>query len=133
MIFLINIRNTDNVLIGTLRYLTRKNNIKGDEMQLSGWVNPDVINGKTWFEFSESLLKEISQKIYNKFLKDSYAPENMRISLHYNSPKRTVSSLLPWNKEIENEITDFIGDKINGQKVENNSTHLFKNKRNRLR
>ncbi len=131
--FLINIKNTDNVLIGTLRYLTRKNNIKGDEMQLSGWVNPDVVNGKTWFEFSESLLKEISQKIYNKSLKDSYAPENMRISLHYNSPKRTVSSLLPWNKEIENEITDFIGDRINGKKVENNSTHLFKNKRNRLR
>ena len=130
--FLINIRNTDNVLIGTLRYLTLNNKDEDDKKCLSGWVNSEIVDDEKFFEFSVSLLKEISQKIYNHSHVENYNPDNMRIELHYNNPNKTISSLLPWNREIENDISSFLGNKLDSKKLENNSTHIYKNKRNRF-
>ncbi len=79
-----------------------------------------------------SLLKEISQKIYNHSRVENYNPDNMRIELHYNNPSKTISSLLPWNREMENDISSFLGNKLDSKKLENNATHIYKNKRNRF-
>lgn len=124
--FLVNIKDVNGDLIGTLRYLTIPDENKKDTLRLSGWVNPDLMNGEKYFEFSQQILKEISQKIYSSSKDKNFNPENIRIELHYNNPKKTVSSLLPWDKTMDNEIENFIKNKTSFQ------NHSNKKRKNRL-
>lgn len=119
--FLINVKDNKDGLIGSLRYLKKSD----DKIALSGWFNPDLVDGESFFEFSETLLKDISANIYKSSEVEEYNPDKMCIELHYNNPEKTISVLSPWNVQ-RNDIQDFINKKQNKENIEPNVKHRKK-------
>lgn len=87
--FLINLKDKENNLIGTLRYLKDSK----DTIHLSGWVNPKQVHGMKCYEFSEFLLQNISKNIYKASKEEAFNPNNMRIELHYKRSQKTITDL----------------------------------------